>query len=29
MIAAAAYARLLTGERAGEDLDAEAVLPLA
>jgi N6-L-threonylcarbamoyladenine synthase len=29
MIAAAAYSRLLTGERAGEDLDAEAVLPLA
>jgi N6-L-threonylcarbamoyladenine synthase len=28
MIAAAAYSRLLTGERAGEDLDAEAVLPL-
>ena len=28
MIAAAAYSRLLSGERAGEDLDAEAVLPL-
>jgi N6-L-threonylcarbamoyladenine synthase len=28
MIAAAAYSRLMTGERAGEDLDAEAVLPL-
>jgi N6-L-threonylcarbamoyladenine synthase len=28
MIAAAAYSRLLTGERAGDDLDAEAVLPL-
>jgi N6-L-threonylcarbamoyladenine synthase len=28
MIAAAAYSRLSTGERAGEDLDAEAVLPL-
>jgi tRNA N6-adenosine threonylcarbamoyltransferase len=28
MIAAAAYSRLLTGELAGEDLDAEAVLPL-
>ena len=29
MIAAAAYSRLMAGERAGEDLDAEAVLPLA
>jgi N6-L-threonylcarbamoyladenine synthase len=28
MIAAAAYSRLMAGERAGEDLDAEAVLPL-
>jgi len=28
MIAAAAYPRLMAGERAGEDLDAEAVLPL-
>jgi N6-L-threonylcarbamoyladenine synthase len=28
MIAAAAYSRLMSGERAGEDLDAEAVLPL-
>jgi len=28
MIAAAAYSRLRAGERAGEDLDAEAVLPL-
>ena len=29
MIAAAAYPRLLAGELAGEELDAEAVLPLA
>lgn len=29
MIAAAAYSHFLAGERAGEDLDAEAVLPLA
>ncbi|MGB6200464.1 MAG: hypothetical protein WBF35_13045, partial [Candidatus Acidiferrales bacterium] len=29
MIAAAAFSRLMAGERAGEDLDAEAVLPLA
>jgi hypothetical protein len=28
MIAAAAYSRFLSGERAGDSLDAEAVLPL-